>query len=127
MRDRAKREDFTAPNGDFDHVAFRAARVLNGECCIDCESWIWTPPGHCVKCGDCQALDGADEVTHDDYIRCPKCRASFDAVGDDNYELYGDGEHDVACPTCDHEFEVCTNVSYSFTSPELIQDEADDS
>lgn len=37
----------------------------------------------------------------------------------DNYTLYEDGDHDVFCEDCGHEFMVTTYVSYSFCSPGL--------
>jgi DNA-directed RNA polymerase subunit RPC12/RpoP len=103
----------------------------SGEKCRKCGAYIFClrPPGYSQLCWKCKQLDGADSVRDNRYIRCPKCRHSWNPFEDDCYfenSVFEEGEHDVSCPSCEHKFEVTTNVSYSFDSPALIVDEVDE-
>jgi hypothetical protein len=40
-------------------------------------------------------------------------------------DVYSEGSHGVCCPKCEHEFEVVTEVSYSWRSPALIEKKAE--
>lgn len=97
--------------------------VANGAKCYRCEglaSFV-CPPGHRKLCHECKAIEeNKDSVDSSKYIRCPKCRNSWSPYDREHYDLYGDGEHQVMCQDCDHEFEVRTSVSYSFESPALL-------
>ena len=53
------------------------------------------------------------------WVRCPKCgtkEASCDIDG-----MNEDGDHDVACGECGHEYIVNTMVSIDFCSPAMLE------
>ena len=114
--------DFKDTKGNINWTAYRAARIAAGELCMRCETAQYSRgSGNPRLCLDCQSLDtDSDEVTHDDYIRCPRCHHQHRVSDGDNYDLYEDGEHDFNCQSCDYDFEVSTSVSYMFRSPALI-------
>ena len=88
--------------------------------CKKCGSYIHQD--NQIECWQCKDFgDDQGDVLHDSFIRCPKCKASFEAheSADDIYE---DGVHDVDCPECDFSFEVITSVSHTFESPPLQSD-----
>lgn len=127
MADAIRDEDFTRPDGTIDWAAASKARRANGETCSKCRSFItcWNPPGHEQICYSCRDLrDDADEVTHDDFIRCPKCGHEEDTgeLDCDSGYIFSDGDHDWACSECGHVFLISTDVSYSFTSPARIKE-----
>lgn len=105
------------------------AKQATGENCYRCGSWILTigkAPGFRRLCYDCKQVDGEGELINSKFIRCPKCRHSwgpFDSEDSFEQRIFDDGPHDIYCPHCEHEFEISTNVSYSFNSPELIKEE----
>jgi DNA-directed RNA polymerase subunit M/transcription elongation factor TFIIS len=106
-------------NGEIDWSSYRAAQKANGEICTKCGGYVsvFGGVGHPDECASCKSLGEPEEVTHADIIRCPACGHEMKVSDFDSGELYGDGEHDVTCDECDHEFEVSTSVSYSFQSP----------
>lgn len=71
-------------------------------------------------CYDCSRLRSGKGLDHSHMVRCPKCHHVEDAVGDDNYGLYEEGEHGFECSACEHSYTVYTHVSYSFESPENV-------
>jgi uncharacterized CHY-type Zn-finger protein len=77
----------------------------------------------CNGCKDLGEDDG--EVTHDSFIRCPKCRHSMNASDSEKYDLYREGEHTTSCGVCGYDFTVSTNVSFTFTSPAIGEDDGD--
>ena len=112
--------EFKGADGKVDWKAYRKARKECGECCRRCEALILFPDGHPTVCHDCESLDtDTSEVRHNDLIRCPSCRGTFNPHDGDDYDLFAEGEHSVFCPSCDLKFEVSTTVSYSFKSPAL--------
>jgi hypothetical protein len=116
-------DDFKKADGYIDWDACNKARVEAGEKCYKCGGFIVSFSNKNKSrqlCSQCESLEEKDEVDHDSLIRCPKCKASWDISEHEDYHLYEDGEHDVTCYDCNHEFKVTTNVSYSFTSPELL-------
>ena len=119
--------DFKDAKGNTDWAAYRAACIAAGELCMRCETAQYSRgSGSPRLCLDCQSLDtDSDEVTHDDYVRCPRCHHQHRVSDGDNYDLYEDGEHDFTCQSCDLDFEVSTSVSYTFRSPALITADAD--
>ena len=75
-------------------------------------------------CFECSELDrDKDKVSHSNLIRCPKCKHQENVSEGDQYDLFGDGEHDVTCGECGHEYEISTWVSYTFKSPPLLAEE----
>ena len=117
-------DDFRKEDGRTDWTAFYRARKEAGEICRQCSSCIIfsSGPGLCNECRHMR--DSTIEVEHSRYVRCPKCQDKFSARESEMYELYEEGGHEILCQECDHEFEVVTNVSYSFRSPELAKEEA---
>ena len=118
-------EDFTRTDGSVDWSGLRAAEINNGECCKTCGSYLinlFSTPAQPKDCGRCVDLkNSADEVRHSDYVRCPRCSYIFDltTLVSENclYDLYQEGEHNMTCPECEHDFKIGTSVSYTFTSP----------
>lgn len=120
-------EDHRKPDGTLDWNSYHRAQIAAGDRCESCGAYIVKlsrdPPGP-QRCHDCRSISrGTGEETHERLIRCPKCRATHTA----DYETFGsiheEGEHKVWCPTCEHEFEISTHVSFRFKSPALIQEE----
>jgi DNA-directed RNA polymerase subunit M/transcription elongation factor TFIIS len=97
-------------------------RLLRGGWCYVCGAYLLLAKGYRDQCHPCRDMaEDAEEVTHDSRIRCPKCKHVESVSDGDNYDLYGDGEHEVSCGACGYEYEVSTSVSYSFQSPALIE------
>lgn len=117
-----KMDDFRQPDGDYNWKGYYQALIENGETCTTCGSGITWPKGHRSSCYDCQNLErNKDEVCHPNCIRCPYCQSTWDPIDTDNYEICGDGPHDVTCYNCNKDFEITTHVSYSFESPALVE------
>ncbi len=119
-------EEFTDDKGDVDWPALYKARVDRGEVCRRCECHIFSfrrdDEGRPRLCDDCKGLDSNEgEVSHDTLLRCPKCRETMDIQHMEQGDLSMDGDHNVSCDDCDHEFTIVTNVSWSFQSPELLK------
>ena len=112
-------EDHQTPEGKTNQKSYRAAQIANGEICTQCGEYARVfGTGHPELCSQCKDADKTEELTHDVYIRCPKCGYKWNAYEDDEYTILSDGEHTVSCHQCDYEFGIVTNVSYSFVSPE---------
>jgi len=121
-------EDFKKPNGSTDWDAYTKAKVAAGEVCSSCGEYIVSgayPKGP-RTCGSCQQLIMCkDSVQHDHFIRCPKCGDYWDPMAEED-DVFSDGQHAVCCNKCDHEFEVTTTVTYTFESPDLEKNDAED-
>lgn len=122
-------KDFTMENGNTDWMAYHKAQIEDGEVCYQCDSYITSYlfnkiPGRTL-CFDCKNLDESNEkVEHSNLLRCPKCCYSWTAITDcEDYELYNEGDHEVSCRKCNHNFTIETYVSYSFDSPALLPKE----
>jgi hypothetical protein len=126
--------DFTNQDGDIDWKGYKAAQVAKGEICRDCGKYIFRlglitnaagregGPSTCNQCRDLH--ENKASVDHDRIIRCPHCAHEFDNFkGDDGPFVMGnDGDEvEVDCPECGEEFAVMVHVSYSFTSPKMIE------
>jgi hypothetical protein len=55
--------------------------------------------------------------------KCPHCGDDFDVSENEAWEVYGEGEHELTCPSCDLDFTVETRVSYSFSTEDQPDDE----
>jgi uncharacterized C2H2 Zn-finger protein len=106
--------------------------VADGTRCFRCKAYLpgWglsSKPGYKKACYECAQIDTPDEVRNCKFIRCPKCGHSFNPFdgdpGDFSNDILRDGESDVICGQCDHQFEVTTNVSYTWDSPPRIEEE----
>ena len=93
------------------------------EKCIDCRGLIITPgPSPDGRCFDCrEAHDDDEAICLNKNVRCPACRNYFDPHASEYYTLLEYGDHDVICPECDYEFEIETNIEWSFDSPAMIK------
>jgi uncharacterized C2H2 Zn-finger protein len=124
MADAINDEDFSGPDGKINHSAANKARITNGETCQKCGGYVTClPSGTLTLCYSCRQLaDDPGEVTHDAFIRCPKCGHEEDTsqLDSDSGYIFEAGETDWACSECGHVFTVSTDVSYSFTSPEML-------
>lgn len=123
--------DFKKEDGSVDWPRYQEARAVEhkaeidaGKYCYKCDRYILFPKGHRERCPACVALADPAECDHPKFVRCPKCGRSFEPAALDSYELYEAGEHKVTCGDCDHQFEVSTRVSYTFTSPAKLAPEA---
>lgn len=110
---------FRKPDGTHDWSAYRKAQVANGEICSQCGKiipFIGGSSGHPKTCSECKGMEAqsGEEVSHHSYVRCPKCGFLMEAS---ELEVYEDGDHEVSCWKCDHDFTITTSVSFSFTSP----------
>lgn len=124
-------DKFKKPDGDVDYEAWNAAyakdredRKAKGELCSECGTFIVWSKGFPDRCGDCKALDKPQEVHHHSKIRCPKCLRDWRVGDGDDYHLYEDGDHEVNCGYCGHDFTVITHITYSFESPAQEKDDA---
>lgn len=104
------------------------ARKDKGEVCQRkrCNRFILWAKGQPQTCDDCKNLDKQDELHHPSDVRCPKCGYHWRIGEADDYERYGEGEHEVTCLECEFEFEITTWVSYTFVSPKRVTDVSDD-
>lgn len=113
-----------------DWAAYHKAQVAAGEICSKCGTHLMyffanSPKGP-TECRACKGIAETSELDHEIYVRCPKCKCTWNPRETEDYHLMEDGEHSVACEDCGHDFEVSTIVSYSFCSPGLISDECED-
>ena len=104
----------------------REERTAKGELCRLCGHFIVFARGYPQICRDCENLDGEKELDHPSEVRCPACGSHWRVGDGDDYDLYQEGTHGVTCGDCDHEFEVETRVTYSFTSPERVKEEEEE-
>ena len=115
-------DDYTGPDGLTDWKCYREAQVVVGECCRTCGDLLVFGTGYPRDCAGCDRLKvHGGQVEHDRLIRCPACRELF-RPGDD-YNLFQEGQHGVQCPSCEAEFEIETQVNWTFGSPELISEQ----
>ena len=118
-------DDFRDENGKLNWGAYKQAEVDGGWCCANCKGYISTwgkrkpGPNLCVDCKSLKEDDG--EVFSDSFIRCPKCDYQENVWESDDYEVLNDGEHQVQCYKCNYEYEIMTEISHTFTSPERIK------
>jgi hypothetical protein len=120
--------DHEREDGSIDWRSYNQAKVANGEICFKCSgSILFNRRGGRSKCHSCKSLEAdKGEVDHDNIIRCPHCKDTWEAGADDDYEVYAEGEHDKSCSSCDKDFVITTHVSYSFTSPPLEEEKEED-
>lgn len=121
-----KIDDYRLEDGSIDWKALKEAEINAGERCPQCHTWIsslFNTKKHKHLCTECEDLiQSNEEVSHSSRLRCPSCKYSWEISDGEDYQCYEDGEHDVTCGSCGHEFVVNTSVSYTFTSPELVED-----
>jgi hypothetical protein len=123
---RVSMEDYRTKDG-INWKAYRAAEVKAGQKCYRCESLIVHPiltewSGGKRLCGSCRSMDNDNgPVFHDDFFRCPKCGFKMNKDEYDLWEcgIYEEGEHEIGCAGCNHNFTVTTHISYSFESPAM--------
>jgi hypothetical protein len=114
-------KQFEDENGKLDWKAYRHAQVMAGERCSRCGAYIvsvFRKIEGPAECAECKNLTEKGEVSHSTLLRCPECSNSWKPEEQDDYHVYEEGEHEVTCYDCDHSFEISTQVSFEFTSPE---------
>jgi len=116
-------KDFEDKEGNANWESYRKAQIAEGEICYQCKGYILFGSGGRRLCGNCEDIEDPDEVTHESFIRCPKCSHSWNAWDNEDYPTNDSEEMTVSCSDCDHEFDVGVRITYSFTSPELIKEE----
>ncbi len=119
-------KDFEDDKGKVDWTAYHKRRKDIGEECFECGRLIHLDgidaPGHPEKCRDCNDMSvDKEEVTHEDFIRCPACRNQMRIIGGNDFDCYDAGEHEIMCDECEFEFEITTDVTYTFTSPAMLE------
>lgn len=94
-------------------------RKAKGKICQrnGCNRFVMWSKGVPQTCEDCKRLDKPEELHHPSDVRCPKCGHHWRIGDGDDYEVYGEGTHDLTCPECETDFEVTTWVSHTFVSP----------
>jgi len=122
-------KDFEDEKGEVDWDAYHAAQIANGDLCQTCGTYILNirlfgpkrdpAPQDCV---DCKRMDDEVEVTHDKYVRCPKCKYKWDPFECEDYQVLKEDGDEVWCGECGHKFHVGTSIRYTFTSPELVKE-----
>ncbi len=113
--------DHRTPEGDVDWKSYKQAQIENGEICSKCFEYILFSSNYRTTCNKCKQLLEPPEITHHKFIRCPNCLNAFDPYETEWYEVLSDGEHEVSCSECNHDFEISTYVDYSFRSPKEIE------
>ncbi len=68
--------------------------------------------------------DDSTDVTHGNLLRCPHCRGTQDVTEEEG--IYEEGEHSIWCDHCEKEYEIGTDVSYTFISPALESEAHDE-
>lgn len=48
--------------------------------------------------------------------KCPHCDSEIDVSGNELYQLYEDGEHEITCPKCDKQFLVVSQQYWMFST-----------
>jgi len=115
-------KDYEDDKGNVDWKAYDAAQVAAGEKCEKCGTHIIFSKGFMAECGNCKALSqDHGEVSHDGFIRCPRCGHSDYVHGNDYDEIFEEGEHQFSCTECDYDFEISTHVSFTFDSPARLE------
>lgn len=117
--------DFKREDGSIDWRAADAADIADGSHCYQCRSYIVWSKGTRALCSDCASATEDKELSHDKFLRCPKCRNLWDPWEAEDYGVLTDDTHEVYCTECDHKFEVSTTVQYTFTSPPMIKEDCD--
>jgi len=121
--------DYKLPDGGINWRAYREAEIACGDRCCLCQVYVTFGdtlggPRLCHSCKSLEATVG--EVSHDSHIRCPSCGHIEDITQwdcDSAEEKYEEGTHAVTCSRCEFEYEIETHVSYSYSSPPLLQSE----
>ena len=121
-------DEYRDGHGGVDWGAHRKACIANGELCSNCGAGIFLlfheNYGVPALCASCRKLkESTEAVNHRNLIRCPKCKHSW-SVDEEDGSLYEEGEQWVMCPECGCDFQVTTEVAYSFESPALQVKEA---
>lgn len=126
--------DFKREDGSYDWDAYRAAekrekesRKESGRDCYKCGCYlIFGGKGYRELCADCKSLQhDRDEARSSSYVRCPNCRDTANVWDGDSYDICTEGEHEITCESCNHDYTVTTSVSYRFESPALIDGQPD--
>jgi predicted RNA-binding Zn-ribbon protein involved in translation (DUF1610 family) len=118
-------EDFKKADGNIDWSAYSKAQVENGDRCSQCgKSILFGGSGYQTTCEDCGVLHRSKyAVEHGSFIRCPHCRHEMNVYNCEMFDVYQEGYHEIQCNLCDKKFEIETRISYSFESPDIIEDE----
>lgn len=117
-------KDFEREDGTVDWQAHGRAEVAAGEKCYQCGDFILYSKGVRILCFDCNKATEDGELNHDRFLRCPKCRELWNPMDSEDYQVFQEDSHDVSCQECGHDFEVSTAVSYTFTSPAMVEDKS---
>jgi len=111
-------------DGRTDWDAYNQAEIDIGERCSNdnCKQFIGLGKGEKRLCYSCTRLTDKEEINHENLVRCPKCGHTQNPYDGESGDIYCDGQHSIYCDECDCEYEITTNVSYTFDSPELLEE-----
>ena len=86
--------------------------------CTKCGGTTWAHEDMPALCGACTIMQtDPNEIDHERLLRCPACgymEGAKDALHDDEHS---DGDQDVSCGKCGHDYTVRVDVSVLYTSP----------
>jgi DNA-directed RNA polymerase subunit RPC12/RpoP len=116
--------NYKKEDGTTDWSAYNKALLDNGEICYKCRHFILRPVGYQALCFECKELATSSEpVSHHNRIRCPKCGNQTNPSDHEDRCAYEEGDWEIWCTECDHQFIVEVRVEYSYTSPAQISEE----
>jgi len=58
--------------------------------------------------------EGTLEYCSNQLPKCPWCDHDYDVSGNEDWELYEDGTHEIECPSCGKDYSVDTFTSCTF-------------
>jgi len=73
-----------------------------------------------------QALQDGDswDFSCNKLPKCPHCGNDFNIDEREAWELYEDDRHKVECDLCQHSFFVETNITYSFSTDDQLEEDS---
>jgi DNA-directed RNA polymerase subunit RPC12/RpoP len=114
-------ENYENENGEINWVEYNKAKIENGDECYTCGTQIFFSKGCRQQCSQCDNIKKDKKLSHDKFVRCPKCRKTWNPMGSEDWELFQEGDHGIWCNDCGHEFEIYVIVKYTFKSPKLLE------
>lgn len=112
--------DFVDENQRVNVGKYRQALRDAGEACNSCNGFISHPNGSPTVCYNCRTLSSREQMANDQCVRCPNCGHEFNVwQHTDYYLLWDSGTHPVECTECNTQFDIQTQITYTFVSPAM--------